>query len=102
MHKMVLSIQDLKTKDGNRIAIVSGDVYYIDQPDVIEGRDPYETTIDEIEAEKNEQKKSALEKKLKEMLTVASFQMSLDSSIEFKRCIASLAEQAIQMKEKKK
>jgi hypothetical protein len=51
--------------------------------------------------EKDEQKRTALEKEEKGFIKIASFQMSLDTSPELKRCLASLAEEAITLREEK-
>ena len=63
--KIVIVVQDLKTKEGKEVAICSLDVHYL----------------------KGKEKK------------VASAMMALDSNKEFKRMIAALSTQAVDLKE---
>ncbi len=97
-HKIVLVIQDLKVKGGDMLAIVSGDVHYFStRQDKLE----YYALENEINEEKDENKKLELQSKQFGIKKVASFQMTLDSNKEFKRHISSLAAEAIELKEKK-
>jgi hypothetical protein len=97
-YKIVLVVQDLETKDGEKIAIVSGDVHY--HRDLKE-KLAYETLASQVKAEKDLDKKNVLDIELLKHKHVASFQMSLDSNKEFQRHIKSLAAEAISLKEKK-
>lgn len=98
-HKVVLVIQDLKTKDEQNIAVVSGDVHYF------KGEEDKAKFIDlqnQIAKETNEDQKFQLQNDLMRYKHVTSFQMALDSSKEMKKVINDLVMQAIQMKEEKK
>lgn len=97
-HKVVLVIQDLKTKDEQNIAVVSGDVHYFKGE---EDKAKFLDLQNQIAKETNEDKKSQLQNDLMRYKHVTSFQMSLDSSKEMKKVINDLVMQAIQMKESK-
>ncbi len=96
LKKMILSLQDLKAKGGEKLAVLSGDVHYI-----VDDGEKYEKLLKDIEEEKDEQKKTALELEEKNFVKVASFQMSVDNNPDLRRHLAALAEEAIVMREKK-
>lgn len=95
-HKVVLVVQDLKTKDEQNVAVVSGDIHYF------KGEDDKKAFIDlqnKIAKETNDEKKIALQNDLIRYKKVTSFQMALDTSKEFQRVLNDLVMQAIQLKE---
>lgn len=96
-YKIVLVIQDLKPKNGEPIAVVSGDVHYYKNA---EEKVNYLSLSSQISEEKDLDKKNLLENELLKLKHVASFQMSLDSNKDFKRHIKSLSSEAISLKEK--
>lgn len=96
-HKIVLVIQDLETKDGEKIAVVSGDVHY--HRDSKEQMS-YGLLTQQLKGEKDENKKVEIQDELLKLKHVASFQMSLDSNKDFQRHINSLVMEAISLKEK--
>ncbi len=98
IHKIVLVVQDLRTKDGEQLAVVSGDVHY---HKTLNDKLEHASLVNQISEEKDLDKKNILENDLLKLKNVASFQMSLDSNKDFQRHINSLAKQAIDLKEKK-
>jgi hypothetical protein len=98
-HKVVLVIQDLRTKDEQNIAVVSGDVHYFKGQ---EDKAKFIYLQDQIAKETNEDQKFQLQNDLMRYKHVTSFQMALDTSKEFQRVLNDLVMQAIQMKEEKK
>lgn len=96
-HKIVLVIQDLEVKGGDKVAIVSGDVHY--HKDVLE-KERFEQLQHEILKESDAEKKNDLQNDLLKLKHVASFQMTLDSNKDFQRHINSLVMEAISLKEK--
>lgn len=96
MRKMVLVIEDLKTKEGKEIAVVSGDVHYFKSAKDKVG---YCSLINQIEDEKDEGKIADLMMQTKEFVSIASFQMALDMNKDFQRHIAVLGRQAVDLKE---
>ena len=96
LKKMVLVIQDLTSKEGETIAILSGDVHYVS-----ENEEAYEDLKKRIDEEKDEQKRTALEIEEKEFVKIASFQLALDSNPDLRRHMAALAEEAIVLREEK-
>lgn len=87
VHKVVMVIQDLKTKDNQNIAVCSIDVHYFKE---IKDKIDHQTLMN---AKKN---KDALKR-----ISIASVQMSLDSNKEFQQQIKSLVSEAIKLKEGK-
>lgn len=96
--KVVLVVQDLKTKDEKYVAVVSGDIHYYTNE---EDKQKYIDLQKEIATETNEEKKFELQNDLMRYKHVASFQMALDTSKEFQRVLNDLVMQAIQLKEEK-
>jgi hypothetical protein len=98
-YKIVFLIQDLKTKDGKSLAVLSGDVHYHKNA---KSKIAYNSLMNQLSDEANGEKKEKLEEELKQYKNVASFQMALDSNKEFKRMVAALVTQAVDLKEGKK
>lgn len=94
--KIILVVQDLKTKGGEKVAVVSGDVHYHTS---LEDKARYIDLQSEILEEKNDDKKALLQNDLLKLKKVASFQMTLESSKELQRVVNDLVLQAIQLKE---
>lgn len=87
VHKVVMVIQDLVTKDKQNIAVCSIDVHYFKEPkDKIDHQ-----TLMNAKKVKDAQKR----------ITIASVQMSLDNNKDFQHQIKSLVSEAIRLKEGK-
>jgi hypothetical protein len=96
-HKIVLVVQDLEVKGGQKIAIVSGDVHYHKS---LADKERFEQIQVDLKEEKDEEKKNELQNELLTLKHVASFQMTLDSNKDFQRHINALVMEAIGLKEK--
>jgi hypothetical protein len=107
-HKIVLVVQDLKTKDGKDIGIVSGDVHYFKSA---RDKTSYHSLQNELAENKDEKKEIELREKQAKHKQIASFQMAFDNMTKFlshekrpelKILISALAVQAIDLKENEK
>lgn len=97
-HRIVLVVQDLKTKDEKDVAIVSGDIHYHKSE---EDKLAYQELQKELLKETDDDKKAKLQNEILRYKHVASFQMALDTSKEFQRVLNDLVMQAIKLKEDK-